>query len=511
MMASILILIVSLNSNLFAFQEKIQVSMDQLTVQGERSQGQNFSKINLQGFASSKIVGAPELPVKSYLFVGKPEQLNLSVKVVGQHLMANTLPFPVQPEKVRNKDVAPDEIFYFNDSLYQSKKPIFTTEYLGDYRGTPVTKAVVSMGHYDAAQRSVTLYTDIDVQTPAELFNFRSDATKTLLIVVPEELSSSIETYVQFKKSLGFEVFVETLQYPEITNDSIKTVVAEHFSNHGISFALFVGDGIPHLSAPTSGSSSTPSDLNYFTVGGDDDFIPDIHAGRITGSSHAEILDRLGKSMEYEQQTMADQDGWTRMIGIASDEGYGPSDNEYILSIEKSFADNFGLTTTHFYQSNPNSNPTELNRQLEIGASWLFYMGHGSGSSWPSMHKTYSVGHLSDLNNQEVVKPIIIDVACMNGRVQSGYLGHSFASILETTPAVGAVAYYGGTVNISWHPPAVMARGIAYKHAENKYEFLGEAILAGQLYLADNYSDKESIQDNFEWYVLQGDPTLAIH
>ena len=68
----------------------------------------------------------------------------------------------------------------------------------------------------------------------------------------------------------------------------------------------------------------------------------------------------------------------------------------------------------------------------------------------------------------------------------------------------------GGTVNISWHPPALMARGMAFEHAAKNFQHLGEAILAGQLYLTANWNNQSDVVDNYEWYSLQGDPSMNI-
>ena len=46
----------------------------------------------------------------------------------------------------------------------------------------------------------------------------------------------------------------------------------------------------------------------------------------------------------------------------------------------------------------------------------------------------------------------------------------------------GATAYYGGSVDISWHPPAIMAVGINRALAKKEAKTLGEILLLGQLY-----------------------------
>ncbi|MBM4317572.1 MAG: hypothetical protein FJ116_08845, partial [Deltaproteobacteria bacterium] len=72
----------------------------------------------------------------------------------------------------------------------------------------------------------------------------------------------------------------------------------------------------------------------------------------------------------------------------------------------------------------------------------------------------------------------------------------------------GAVAFYGGSVNISWHPPAVMSIGVAKSHFEKKIPTLGGSVLAGQLYLFEKMGEDEETLDNLRWYNLLGDPSL---
>ena len=124
------------------------------------------------------------------------------------------------------------------------------------------------------------------------------------------------------------------------------------------------------------------------------------------------------------------------------------------------------------------------------------------------MAQAYTTTHIAQVSNKSVVKPIVIDVACQNGRLISANLGSNFMKV--GPDANGAVAYYGGSVNISWHPPAIMAQGIAFEQLSKNYPYLGQALLAGQLYLAGKWANKAEVVDNMEWYHLQGDPGLAI-
>ena len=102
-------------------------------------------------------------------------------------------------------------------------------------------------------------------------------------------------------------------------------------------------------------------------------------------------------------------------------------------------------------------------------------------------------------------------MACQNGKFSNeGRLGERFMNGTDHGKPVGAVAYYGGSVDISWHPPAIMARGINLNMANSKPKTIGEALLAGQLYLLSNYDDLSAAEENLKWYHLQGDPTLQL-
>ena len=139
------------------------------------------------------------------------------------------------------------------------------------------------------------------------------------------------------------------------------------------------------------------------------------------------------------------------------------------------------------------------------------YIGHGSGTSWASLNSgEYQSEDIQGIQAQ-VRRPVIIDVSCQNGRFKNeGRLGERFQNEHIGNIPIGAVAYYGGSVDISWHPPAKMAVLIAQLVAQKNIPTLGQLLLAGQLkLLKDNASVKE-VKDNFTWYHLLGDPTMRL-
>lgn len=470
-----------------------------------------FADVRVAGFENSRTVGAPQLPVKSVLVVGHPSDIQVQVKVTQSERLQGITPYPVQPQKCRCANDRNIQ-FAYNQRAYNKNGRGYRVSYLGAFRGTPVSRIDVDLAMYDTRSNSVVFYKNVEINHSAPAYSFDSQPKeyKDYLILVPETLSNGVTEFAEWKHTQGYNVIVESLKKSDITLANVAAVIKKHYQNDGTDFVIIVGDDetVPMYQLSTSGGT-TPSDLKYFTMDDAKDHIPDMFYSRVAASTEKEVSQRLQKAIEFDKHAAKNLNGLKHVVGIASNEGSSPSDNEYIQSIETKLEETFGFTKTHFYQNDSKSNPKELNNSISDGASWLFYVGHGSGTSWPSMYDSYSTSDVAKLLNFESVKPVIIDVACQNGRVAPGYLGTTFAGI-SNDKAFGSAAYYGGTVNISWDPPAIMARGIAYEHAQKNFRHLGEALLAGQLYLAANWNSDDEVVDNFTWYHLQGDPGMLI-
>ena len=503
-----LLLLFSLSSQAETF--KLRIDQNSLNTNQVQKMENTFTHFSVNGFEMDKTIGAPELPVKSWLVQGTPAQIKVKLNVNNSEIFANTKPFPAQEPECR---CAADLVktFSYSTALFEEPLPQVEVSYLGAFRGSPVSRVDVRLAAYNASLNHVEMMTNVDVSISEPIFKVpRIDDLKDYLIVVPANLVDGVTAFADWKRSQGYNVSVEAVSSPANDLNSIQSLIRRHY-DAGADFVILVGNEttLPMFRVSTSGSSQTPSDLKYFTMDGASDYIPDVFSSRIAATTVEQVSAQLAKSIEFESKTFADASGLNRFVGIASNEGSNPSDNEYILSIGNKFKEVLNSEVVHIYQNDSEkSNPTFLNNTLNSGAAWLTYMGHGDGRSWPNVRVPYSVSHIRQLANVSVVKPIIIDIACQNGRLVDGHFGTTWAAVNNTNG--GAVAYYGGSVNISWHPPAIMARGIAYEHLSRNFRHLGQALMAGQLYLAANSNSQSQIIDNWEWFHLQGDPGLII-
>ena len=492
---------------------KISIDKNKLNAGRINKQNNEFIKLNLNEWETEKTVGAPELPVKSVLVSGKPEEIKVKV-IASQVESIDGKPMPVQEQDCR---CATDRVkqFQYDKQAYSKKQDQVTINYLGAFRGQHISQVVVRLAQYDSEKNSTEVVTEGAIEINQNTFSMSRGDYKDYLIVGPANLLEGARDFINWKRSRGYNVATETLAAPNNTTTSIQALIKSYYTDKGTDFVMILGDesAVPMFRVATSGSSQTPSDLKYFTMDGAQDFVPDMLASRIVAASAADVASQLDKSIEYEQKVYGESNGTNKFIGIASNEGSNPSDDQYVKGIEAKYKEVLNSEIVHLWQNDAaKSNPTFYNSQANGGAGWVTYLGHGSGSSWPSFNQSYSTTHIRQLNNKTVAKPIIIDVACQNGRLVSGYLGTTFMKTdsLQSNNPFGSVAYYGGSVNISWHPPAVMAQGIANEHLTKNFKHLGEALLAGQLYLSAKWTNKNEVIDNFEWYHLQGDPGLNI-
>ncbi len=494
-----------------SIHEKLQLNHRNLKIAEKNVQNLGvFKKLNISGFEMTRNVGQAELPVKSWLVNSLPENVDVVVRVNSKTQYKNLRVAPVEPQdcrcEVKTKKMTLDLSRY---SSPQSSKKV---TYLGSFRGQPISRVDVLMAEYNSESQNLDLFTDVEVDISQNSFELPRTSYNDYLILVPTQLEPGVRDFAQYKKNQGYNVIVETLTTPQLTLASVAQIIKQHYQADGTDFVIFVGDekAIPMHKVETSGSYTTPSDLPYLTLDGSKDSIPDVFASRITASTADGVKKQLQKSIDFEQRNYVSAVGLKKVIGIASNEGSNPSDKDYITSINKEFESGLNADTSLLHQDDTAlSNPKSLNAKLDTGALWITYIGHGSGTSWPSMASVYSTTNVKQLKNQPVVKPILIDVACQNGRLMKGQLGTSFMEVGSGTD-FGTAAYYGGTVNISWHPPAVMAQGIAQEQMSKNYKHLGEALLAGHLYLASKWTDTTETIDNFEWYHLQGDPGMNI-
>jgi hypothetical protein len=417
-------------------------------------------------------------------------------------------------------------------------------EFIGNFGQVPITRLIVSPIQYDEASKRISYYKSLSLDVRHKdgrslifsenlpglvekqiIKNKLNDTfkNKELLIIGPGEWekSESVVNFQNHKRKFGIKSYYLNRDEWGKTAEEIKTHLEEFLMNHKNQFGyvLFLGheESFPTFYLPTTNSSETPSDLPYFTEIDHGDFIPEIYTGRIIADSEEDLKNNFAKIIQRENTPMEKN----QSIGIASSEGSNPSDVEYLQSMENPLKLKWQMDFKHFLQMNPDAIPQNINMALGEGASIVHYLGHGSGYSWESLYQSsYNASDVKNStqhqNSKGVIYPVVIDVSCQNGRfLHDGHLGERFMNESTNEGPLGASAYYGGSVDISWDPPALMAQSMSERAIEQNTSphplRLGEVLWRGQMDLYNKIDDLTSIQDNMVWYHLLGDPSMIFN
>ncbi len=504
-----------------------------------------FESVSVKGLVPTPQVGFPELATTGQV-ISIPEGYEAKLTVISQKTreVPNTLIQPTQRKFRCSTGRA--ESFAFNSGLYQSETlfpaQVVQLESLGKLQNLNLARVSLNPLQMDFSKRALMVTTDLKVRVDFEkTSSFRSQtrlpksiyrlarlatsngnglgevvraeqSPETMLVLVADSFKDAMTPWIKWKQQRGYQVEVFTLTQAGGTKESIKKFIQSYYDSHAVkpSFLLTVGNKTTmptYMESTASGSAA--SDLKYSQLSGEDN-IPDLFYGRLVADTQAELETQINRWIAYEKNPEVGATWYRDGMTIASPDGSGPSDKEYAQQIQEILKANTYKSVDSFFASEDSATAANIIRAAGEGRSWLAYFGHGSGTSWASTNDTFSNTEVATLQNADRL-PFIIDVACQNASWVKLPKCFGKAWVTQTTQegkAAGAVAFYGGSVNISWHPPAVMSVGVAKSHFEKKIPTLGGSVIAGQLYLFEKMGENEETLDNLRWYNLLGDPSL---
>lgn len=474
-----------------------------------------FKDINIAKWQNAKTVGAPAVPFKSFLLTGDPADYDVELEALKVSIIEDLIPTPAQEMPCRC-EVVPwkfsadyNEEKYTKPSLAHIKK-----EFLGVFKGEKITKVTVfpiAYNHLKGARFITSAKLNIKSKKGAINFFKMKGTDKNYNIFAHRKFEESLASLIKLRKDQGYNVNFYGLD--EIGDDfiAIKEFIHSLYKKEPFSYSLIIGheEEFPTEYVMTQFDTRTPSDMNYYTMDGEEDEIPDVLYARLSVSNIEELKSVISKTIEFENRSWRSPAGESEMIAIASDEGSAPDDVEYVREMQEPLRSKFKWNSNEFFQANESGSADKIAEQINRGSIWLNYIGHGTGYEWPSVYgREFTVADISN-DNAGTVRPVVVDVACQNGRFSNeGRMGETF--MRGGVNKSGAVAYYGGSVDISWDPPAIMAIGINKAVSENNQRRLVDVIFEGQSYLLENIDDKDAALENLVWYHLQGDPLLNL-
>jgi hypothetical protein len=159
-----------------------------------------------------------------------------------------------------------------------------------------------------------------------------------------------------------------------------------------------------------------------------------------------------------------------------------------------------------------NPAPVDISDYVNNGVSIINYTGHGSTTSWGT--SGFSNTDVNNLTNDNEL-PFIFSVACVNGAfTQSTSFSEAWlrARNAATDNPVGAIGFYGSTIDQYWSPPMEAQDVFIDMLVSAAYSSFGAMVYNASAGMMDAYgsSDGDAGTDMFLTWTLFGDPSLKV-
>ena len=531
--------------------------------------------------------GKPLLPTVTRIFA-----FPLGTKIVdvdvrceyGEYVLSKKIQ-PAPTPKIISKEVSkelnevvPDETIYASLDLYPSE-PYILSKGAGLKDGNHVLFLNVKIALQYSPLLNLLLFPQeieitVEYRLPEEPL-FTADEYD-MAIIAPSKFSSALQPLIEHKNNVGVRTFLKTTE--EIYDvyegrdqaEQIKYFIKNAIETFGISYVFLVGNidlvttRLANLHIETfftdvatdhyyadiydsngNFSSWDSNDNNKFGEGifslTDDiieyidyiDLYPDIGIGRAPCYDNGEVKSYINKIISYETTTHG-QDWFKRIILMGGDtapDNRSFYEGEWITEQIAQEMQNYGFKPIKLWASLDNFNPRIINREINSGAGFLSYSGHGAANFIatcpPNVGLTtllYFKPYLLGLHNHDKL-PIIFMDGCLTGCIDKTFpllnislnkrtsglawsfvkkaMGGAIAAISATR-----VAYISAIEDevVAGSPILNINFFKSYESGVTVSQMLTSAQTNYLNYMKDYWKDGLTIEE----YILLGDPSLKV-
>ncbi|MDR1729862.1 MAG: C25 family cysteine peptidase [Prevotellaceae bacterium] len=330
-----------------------------------------------------------------------------------------------------------------------------------------------------------------------------------MLIITHDSFYNDILGYATHKNNTGIPTQVVKMSNIGTTSTQIHNYIKNSYNNDNtLTFVLLAGD---HAQVPSMLVNSAGSDPSYSLIVGNDNY-PDIIVGRFSAETNAHLATMISRSIAYDNMT--EQSWFHKGIGIASAEGPGHNneyDYQHARNIRTKLLNYHYTGVDELYEGSQggqdvSGNPfaAMVSAAVNNGASIISYTGHGDYDRWVTSNFTNS--NVSALTNNNKL-PFVFSVACQNGNF-TGYTCFAetwLRSNNSTGNPIGAVAFYGSSVNQAWTPPMYAQDDFISLLTSNSNTTFGALCYNACLGMISSFG----IQEFRHWHIF-GDPSLTV-
>ena len=526
--------------------------------------GQTYLSLGGEGFGQSGEPGAPALPA-IYRDVEVPFGAQVHIEILsapGKSTSLSALGLegalaprqPPQSKCAQNQtEVPPDAQIYTLQGAYPGELVRIKDEYM--VRGHRVVQLEIFPVQYTPATGGLVTYARIDFRlklegsdmaaTFAEAERLNSDGFNAIysgkvlnfnqgrplsqqkspenyLIISADAYANGLTGLVNLKQSQGFNVSLASLAaIGGSTTTAIKQYIkAQYLGPNPPDYVLLVGDynngadSIPNYTF-RSETSSYRTDLYYFTMDNETEFVPDIFYGRFPVRNATQLADMLAKLQTYAGRT--GQEAWVKKAAfLATSDGswynFAEATQNYVINtytLPKGYSGIFPNNPMpggdKLYAITYGAGSTNVINSINDQRAMVIYTGHGSQTGWAGPN--LSQAQVRNLTG--VAVPYVASHACMTGDFT---VNESFADTWVIEPEHGALTIASASNYSYWYEDDTLERAIfntLYADPTGALVPSVREMLHAGLAAVDA-SGTNLDQYYWEEYHLFGDPSLEI-
>lgn len=462
--------------------------------------------LNYKGFGVNRTNGEPATLFKNDIFEipldSEPEVTLLRSEYTDRILQLS----PAIPDISENQTYFTHKSVNYNDFFFP--KDIIKTQGTEEFRGHKLLHLTINPIQYNSSSNTLRSYSllqykirlthseekqtrinsQVKEKLPYKTLNrlsreqssniqnpslTQTPINRNYLIITIDEYQNVINNFVEWKRTKGFNVFIEKRPRGEWNYTTVKSVIESYYNAHDIEYLLIIGgaldvpskyflDAEDHIVATDYPYGLPPSEGS----------LPQIKHGRIPTRTAQEVSIVLNKITNYERApTSADSFYNTAAIfSYFQDEGAlkdGKEDRDFILFSEtiKEHIQEQGKTVKREYYAPDTINPIRLNngetlpsslqrpnyawdgcayyinRCINNGTFLAIHRDHGGKCVWRDPY--YTLTSVNALSNENLL-PVIFNIDCSVGEyfTTDTCLAEKFL-IKENGGCVGSIAASG--------------------------------------------------------------------
>ena len=449
-----------------------------------------FSELTMDGTYPAGIVGEPMLPAANKLIAVPVGAKDVTVKVNGYTTEVYNLAdygihtvYPQQP--LLKKDQNPEDVpFEYNAKAYTvrgfAERPIAQIEIEGTMRGIQIAALTVNPVQYDAANNTIRVYNNIDVEVSfggydkdaaynefartfspyfagvyksmfnekglRDVYDEHPDLWQNpvkMLVITNRAFESTIADWVAWKTEKGFYVDVNYTDNIGTNAAAIKSFIQQKYAEDAPTFLMIMGDKNMVPEAGTGSETHCVTDLGYSSPDGDE--FSDMYHSRFPAENAAQMTAMINKALEYEQLTMPDPSYLSNVLLIAGeDSGWGVTVGRPTIW----YATNYYYNTEHGFNNvyeYSHGTYTGCYNNLNTGVGFANYTAHGSNTSWAG--PSFTVSDVNNLTNEH--KYFLAMGNCCEA-ADWGISGTCFGEAMVRAENKAAYAYIGSCPSTYW-------------------------------------------------------------